>query len=196
MESRPGRDLPAFTTLIPAVDEYTEEDIMADYDDEKPNWRELDRRKDRSGFYGRQEKGEKGAGKERPKDRWQAGRVRDALDRIFLGDKGTPEHDKLFSKLHSSYGSGTFLKHVNTYMKKYGLPDDAPTLLLILDTKDEGIATATIEKLRGLYGTLQARQKEDVRRKLSILAMADRSQKVREQAGEALEELNKAAHSS
>jgi len=80
---------------------------------------------------------------------------------------------------------------VNTYIGKYGLPDDAPTLLLILDTKDEGIMSATIEKLKGLYGSLQARQKEDVRRKLSILSMADRSQKVREQAGEALEEFGK-----
>ncbi len=164
---------------------------MSDYDDERPNWRELDRRKDRSGFYGRQEKSEKGARKEGPKNRWQSGRVKEALDRLFLGEKGTPEHDKLFSKLHSSYGSGSFLKHVNAYTGKYGLPDDAPTLLLILDTKDEGIMTAALEKLKGLYASLQARQKEDVRRKLSILAMADRSQKVRERAGEALEELNK-----
>lgn len=163
---------------------------MADYDDERPNWRELDRRKDRSGFYGRQEKGEKGARKEGPKNRWQSGRVKEALDRLFLGDKGTPEHDKLYNKLHSSYGSGSFLKHVNSYMAKYGLPDDAPTLLLILDTKDEGIVAATLEKLKGLYNSLQARQKEDVRRKLSILAMADRSQKVREQAGGVLEDLS------
>ena len=172
------------------ADEYAGEDIMADYD-ERPDWRELDRRKDKSGFYGRQEKGEKGAKKEGPKDRWQSGRIKDALDRIFLGDKGTPEHDKLYGKLHSSYGSGSFLKHVNTYMGKYGLPDDAPTLLLILDTKDEGIVTETMEKLKAIYGSLQARQKEDVRRKLSILAMADRSQKTRQRAGEALEELRK-----
>lgn len=169
---------------------------MADYDDERPDWRELDRRKDRSGFYGRQEKGEKGAKKEGPKDRWQSGRVKNALDRIFLGDKGTPEHDKLYNRLHSAYGSESFLRHVNTYIKKYGLPDDAPTLLLILDTKDEGIAAETIEKLKAIYGSLQARQSEDVRRKLSILAMTDRSQKIREQAAEVLEELNKAAHGS
>ncbi|OPY72791.1 MAG: hypothetical protein A4E64_02779 [Syntrophorhabdus sp. PtaU1.Bin058] len=162
---------------------------MADYDDERPDWRELDRRKDRSGFYGRQEKGEKGAKKEGPKNRWQSGRVKNALDRIFLGDKGTPEHDKLYNRLHGAYGSGTFLKHVNTYIKKYGLPDDAPTLLLILDTKDEGIVTEAIEKLKAAYGSLQARQREDVRRKLSILAVVDRSQEIRRQAGEALEEL-------
>lgn len=163
---------------------------MADYDDERPNWRELDRKKDRSGFYGRQEKGEKGAKKEGPKNRWQAGRVKDALDRLFLGEKGTPEHDKLFNKLHSSYGSTTFLKHVKAYLEKYGLPDDSPTLLLLLDSKDEGIVTGTIEKLSGLYNTLQARQQEDVRRKLSILAMADKSKEVRGKAGEVLEGFN------
>jgi hypothetical protein len=163
---------------------------MADYDDERPDWRELDRRKDRSGFYGRQEKSQKGAKKEGPKDRWQSGRVKDALNRLFLGDKGTPEHDKLFNKLHSSYGSTSFLKHVNAYLTKYGLPDDAPTLLLILDTKDEGIVTGAIEKLEERYNAFQTRPKEDVKRKLSILAMADKSKEVRKKATEVLEKLN------
>lgn len=160
---------------------------MGDYDDERPNWREIDRKKDRSGFYGRKQ--EKGQLRDTPKDRFKAGRVKEALDRLFMGEKGTPEHDKLYAKVHAAYGSEKFLSTLQKYVEKYGLPDDSPTLLLMFDAKDEGIGTAVMEKLKGIYPTLTPRQKEDVKRKLSIVAAADRSREIRKLAGLALAEL-------
>ena len=162
---------------------------MADYeDDERPDWRELDRRRDRSTFYGRQEKGA-GKKKETPKDRWQQGRVKDALDRLFKGDKGTPEHDKLFARLHNAYGSEAFPKQAEKYIAKFGLPDDIPTLILFIDLKEPDICIATLEKLLEIYPTLQSRQQEDVKRKISIAAMVHRTKEVRARASEIIEEL-------
>lgn len=165
---------------------------MSDYDDDKPNWREIDRNKDKSGFYGRKEKKDKGEGgvQEKPKDRWQAGRVQEALDRLFMGKKGTLEHDKLFKKVHQSYGSGTFLKHVSKYIESYGLPDDASTLLLVLDTKDQTITLNTIGKLGEIYAKLPQQQKDDTLRKLSIIAMTDKSKEVRLKAEETIGDLS------
>ncbi len=160
---------------------------MGDYDDEKPDWRELDRRRDRSRFYGRQEKGS--AKREAPKDRWQQGRVKDALDRLFKGDKGTPEHDRLFARLHNAYGSDAFPGQVEKYMAKYGLPDDVATLLLFLDLQTTDAAAAALEKLSGLYGTLAPRQQEDVKRKISITAMTHKIKEVRTKAERVLEEM-------
>ncbi len=157
---------------------------MGDYNDEKPDWRELDRRRDRSKFYGRTEKGEQ---KERPKDRWQAGRVKQALDKLFMGKKGTVEHEKLYNKVHNSYGSDRFVPTVRKYIEKYGLPDDASALLLILDTKEQNIICDGIDKLHEIFKDLSRRQQEDVRRKLSILAMTDKSADVRNRAGDVLE---------
>jgi hypothetical protein len=159
---------------------------MGDYDDDRPDWREIDRRKDKSGFYGRQEKGQK---KEKPKDRWQAGRVKEALDRLFKGDKGTPEHEKLYNKVHSTYGSERFLPTVQNYVEKYGLPDDVSTLMLVFDAKEEGIVCSALEKLKEIYTDLSARQKEDVKHKLSILAMTDKSKEVRKKADAILAEI-------
>lgn len=156
---------------------------MGDYDDERPDWREIDRKKDRSRHYGTQEKGAK---KEGPKNRYQAGRVKEALDRLFMGKKGTLEHDKAYSKLHSSYGSNRFLAAAQRYIAEYGLPDDAATLLLIIDTKDQEIIFNTFEKLKEIYPALLPRQKNDVRQKLSIVAMADKSKEIRKAAGELL----------
>ncbi len=162
---------------------------MGDYDDdERPDWRELDRRRDRSTFYGRQEKGA-GKKKEAPKDRWQQGRVKDALDRLFKGEKGTPEHDKLYARLHNAYGSDAFPKQAEKYVAKYGLPDDAATLILFLDLKDIDICNGTLDKLLTIYNDLQPRQKEDAKRKISIAAMGHRIKEVRVKAGEVLEQL-------
>jgi hypothetical protein len=160
---------------------------MGDYDDDRPDWRELDRRRDKSKLYGRIE--EKGQKKEKPKDRYQAGRVKEALDRLFMGKKGTVEHEKLYNKIHSTYGSTRFVSTVRKYIEEYGVPDDVSALLLILDAKEQDIQCAGIEKLRQLYSSLQGRQQEDARRKLSILAMTDKSTEVRSVAAETLEAL-------
>jgi hypothetical protein len=164
---------------------------MSDYDDDKPNWRELDRQRDKSGFYGRHEKKEKGEGasRDKPKDRWQTGKVKEAIDRIFMGKKGTLEHDKLYKKLHQSYGMGTFGRHVLAYIEKFGVPDDAPTLLLIFDAKDPGISLRAIEKLHEVFPALSQEHKDDVLRKLSIVAQTDRSREVRMRAEELIGEL-------
>lgn len=160
---------------------------MGDYDDERPDWRELDRRRDRSSHYGtRAEKGEK---KERPKNRWEEARTKEALDRLFMGKKGTVEHDKAFRKLHSSYGTASFLAAVQKYIAKYGPPDDVPSLLLILDSKDDEIILLTFEKLKAIFPSVPPRQQEDVKRKLSIIAMTDKSKEMKKKAGALLEEL-------
>jgi hypothetical protein len=78
---------------------------------------------------------------------------------------------------------------VKNYIEAYGPPDDMSTLLLLLDSKDESIMELTMIKLKTIYEGLSAREKEDVRRKLSILALTDRSIDIRETASEILEDL-------
>ncbi len=156
---------------------------MSSYDDERPDWREIDRRKDRSRHMGRSEQGQK---KEGPKNRWQAGRVKEALGRLFMGEKGTVEHDKQYRRVHSSYGSERFLTEVKKYIEKYGLPDDVSTLILILDTRGQDIIFQSLEKIKAIYDVLSTRQKEDVKRKLSIMSLTDKSREIRLKAEEVM----------
>lgn len=162
---------------------------MGDYDDERPSWRDIDKKRDRSSHV-RQEKTEKTEG---PKDRWKEARQKKALDMLFKGEKGTIEYQKLYNKIHKTYGSAQFLPAVQKYLEKYGLPDDLSTLLLVADTKDPDIVIPTIEKLLNLYGGLTPREKEDARRKVSILAMTDKAADVKERAREIADEMKSRA---
>ena len=159
---------------------------MGDYDDERPSWREIDKRRDRSSHV-REEK-------KKPKDgqvgdRWNTGRHKAALERLFKGDRGTLEHEKLYNKIHKTYGTSTFVPTVQKYVGKFGPPDDTSTLLLVLDSKDIEIMMLAMEKLLHIYGGVSAREKEDIRRKLSILALTDRSVEIRDRASEIGEDL-------
>ena len=157
---------------------------MGDYDDDKPNWRDVDRGRDRSRHVGSTEKKVR---KEGPENRYQSGRVKEALDRLFMGEKGTVEHEKLYAKIHSTYGTARFVPAVQNYVEKYGIPDDVRSLVLILDSKDEGLMIATMEKLKDLIKDLPPRQKEDVRRKLSIMALTEKSKTIKEGARDILD---------
>jgi len=162
---------------------------MSDYDDdERPSWREIDKRRDRSAHV-RQEKKERAGGSRPGADRYEQGRYKQALEKLFQGKKGTLEHEKLYNKIHKSYGSSTFLAAVQKYIQVYGPPGDVSTLLLILDTKDPDIILMAIDKLKEVSVAASVREKEDIRRKLSIIGMTDRSAEVKERAREIADEL-------
>lgn len=160
---------------------------MSDYDDrDRPSWREIDRLRDKSRHVRREER------KEKPEriDRWKTKRAKEALERILKGKKGTLKHDKLYNKIHSSYGTENFVKNVKSYIENYGLPDDASTLMLIMDTKDEEIIMGAIDKLGTIYHDLTDRMKEDVRRKISIIKLTERSESIRQKAEAFLEKFS------
>ena len=157
-----------------------------DYDDdERPSWREIDKRRDRSSHVSQEKQGPNKPGA----DRWNTGRHKKALERIFLGDKGTLEHEKLYKKIHKSYGSPSFPENVRKYAEKYGPPDDVSTLLLVLDAKNGSLMLLAMEKMQEVYAKASPREKEDIRRKLSIVALTDRSPDIKERAAEILGEL-------
>jgi hypothetical protein len=154
--------------------------------DERPSWRDIDKKRDRSSHTGSDENikaSKPGA------NRWNTGRHKQALAMLFKGDKGTIEHTKMYTKVHKSYGTSSFLLSVQAYIEKFGPPDDMSTLLLFLDSKDGSVITLALEKLQQIYDDLTIREKEDVRRKISILALTDRSVDLRETASEILDDL-------
>ena len=166
--------------------------MSKEYDnDERPSWRDIDKKRDRSSHVS-QDKKEKPGGGRPGAGRYEQGRYKEALEKLFQGKKGTLEYQKLYNKIHKAYGSTTFLKHVQNFTQVYGLPEDVSTLLLILDTKDPATMLLAIDKLKDLFAAATAREKEDISRKLSIIGMTDRSADVKERAREVADELKPA----
>jgi hypothetical protein len=158
-----------------------------DYDkDERPSWSEIDKKRDRSGHSKNDEK----KTTSRPgADRWNTGRHKQALAMLFKGEKGTVEHTKMHTKMHKSYGSSTFLQAVQVYIEKFGAPDDMSSLLMLLDSKNAAVMILAMEKLAQIYDDMTIREKEDIRRKISIVALTDKSVDLRETASEILDDL-------
>jgi hypothetical protein len=160
--------------------------MSKEYDnDERPSWRDIDKKRERSSHVSRdrQEKTRPGA------DRWDTGRYKKALEKLFLGDKGTIEHGQLYNKMHKSYGSPAFLRAAQEYIAKYGPPDDTSTLLLLLDAKNQEIIIMAIDKLQKVFDGVSPREKDDIRRKLSIVSLTDKSVVVREIAADVADAL-------
>ncbi len=158
-----------------------------DYSDEdRPSWREIDRRKDRSSHVSRDRPERRG----RPaQSSWLQKQYRKEAEKLFMGKKGSDKHKTAHSAVYEAHGSVRFSEAVRSYVEEYGLPDDWSTLSLLLDYDDPVVVRETIGMLKGQYGTRTAIEKQGLRSKLEILAMTTKDDDLREFVEEVLRTL-------
>ncbi|RUM89068.1 MAG: hypothetical protein DSZ24_02180 [Thermodesulfatator sp.] len=125
-----------------------------DYDDElydrrRPSWREIDRRRDRSGYARVREKVEKeGPDKALERSRWLKEKYLKEVEKLFSGKKASPEQEKALKKLKNAYGTKRFTRVAREYVEAYGLPEEWNLLLLLLEAQDEDLVCRTLEFLK------------------------------------------------
>ncbi|MBW2056295.1 MAG: hypothetical protein JRH07_10390 [Deltaproteobacteria bacterium] len=156
------------------------------YDEDRPSWREIDRRRDRSSHVSRERSETR---QKASRSSWLQKQYRKEAERLFMGKKGTDKHKDDHRAIYESYGSPRFGEAVNTYIEEYGLPDDWSTLFLLLDYDEPSVVRRAIEALRKQYGGRTALEKQGLRSKLEILAMTARDEELRQFAEEALGDL-------
>ncbi|WP_456432685.1 hypothetical protein [Thermosulfuriphilus sp.] len=164
---------------------------MAPYDDERerPSWREIDRRRDRSRHTSRHR--EPLSRVERAlKSPWLKQKYMEELEKLFSGKKGTKEHQKLYEAIHKTYGSNKFHRTVERYIQEYGLPEDWGTLILLLDHKKPEIVRQALEALKGLYPQKGLVEKQGFISKVKIIALTAEDDLLRADAETTLEEIN------
>ena len=163
---------------------------MGTFDDreDRPSWSEIDKRKDRSKHL----KTEKPEFTHRPsaQEEWAKKQYLKEIDKLFTGKREEPEEQKKARKaITQHYGSSKFNKTVNQYIKKYGLPHDWGTLILMLDHKDVKLVMKTLEALRELVPESSAAEKEGFKSRVKIVAMTTDDESLQERAEELLLEL-------
>ncbi len=153
---------------------------------EKPSWREIDRRRDRSPH------APKEAPQDRPRSRrseWVMKKYRKEADKLFMGRKGTKKHQKALSDIERYNGTDQFEGVVKVYLDQYGLPDDWTTLSLLLDYSDPQTVLQALQAMKGLYEGRTPAEKRGFKAKVDILAMTAGDRDLRDSAEEALKDL-------
>ncbi len=158
-----------------------------DYSDEdRPSWREIDRRRDRSSHVSRGRTERRG----RPRQSsWLQKQYRKEAEKLFMGKRGTDKHRSAHSAIYQSHGSVRFAEAVNTYLEEYGLPEDWSTLSLLLDYGDPTVVRDTIGVMKTQYEARTAIEKQGFRSRLEILAMTTKDEDLREFVEDALRAL-------
>ena len=165
-------------------------EIMADFKDmeDKPSWSERDKRKDRSQHVSRDKP--EFSGKPSVKQEWAKKQYLKDIEKLFSGKKEETEEQKNARKnLSYLYGSSKFNNLVVDYVKKYGLPNDWGTLILILDHRDKKIVMKTLTTLRETIDESSTAEREGFKSKVKILAMTAEDSALQELAEEIVEEL-------
>jgi hypothetical protein len=163
---------------------------MSTFDDreDRPSWSEIDKRKDRSKHL----RTDSPDVKHKPsvQEEWAKKQYLKEIDKLFTGKREEPEDQKKARKaIAQHYGSSKFNSTVNQYIKKFDVPRDWGTLILMLDHKDVKIVMKTLDVLRELVHESSAAEKEGFKSRVKIVAMTTDNEALQERAEELLQEL-------
>ena len=149
------------------------------------SWREIDRMRDRGGRRGPRSTLERALEDPRLKQKYL-----EEAERLFMGPKGRPGHDRALEAIHAAYGSPAFPAKVKEYCEKYDFPEDWRTLILLLDLEGEPeLVVRAMEALAEMAPEMKPTERKGFLSKLRLLALSSREPEVQELAEELLEEL-------
>lgn len=157
-----------------------------DYD-EKPSWKEIDRKRDSSKHVS--EDDQAGIRPRSSKKEWAQKMYLKEIENLFKGKKATKEHEVALNEIHQRAGTKKFNTAVKKYIKEYGLPDDWSTLFLLLDYKETKVIKQAIDALLQLLIEEPLSKKEGLKSKLNIITMTTPDDTLRDIAEDALETL-------
>ena len=135
---------------------------------EKPSWRDIDRKRDRSRHVSRDEQSRSEKSLQSP---WAKDQYLKEVDKLFQGKKGSKEHKAALNAIHNHYGTSKFASSVKKYLKKFGIPDDWSTLMLLLDYKDDEVLVQVIDALKDIAPERSRVERQGFKDKLEILAI-------------------------
>lgn len=157
-----------------------------DDDREKPSWREIDQRRDRSQHVS-------GGGKsfkERTlRSDWAKKQHLREAEKFFQGKKGTEAYKAAHAAMHEKYGTPDFQAAMENFLKQFGLPDEWGTLLLILDAQESKWVKEALAALRVMYEKRSLMEQKGFKGKVKVLEMTTKDKTIRQECEIILEGL-------
>ncbi|MBM4286637.1 MAG: hypothetical protein FJ135_00560 [Deltaproteobacteria bacterium] len=152
---------------------------------ERPSWREIDRQRDQS-RHGRAEKKFPGGRRQEEKIRQEALKQAEAL---FAAPQQRPEYKKAVAALEDQRATPKFPAAAEKFLQIYGIPEDWPALMLLLDYSDPAVVREALIRLDKLAPSRSMTELQGLKGKLRTLSLTSRFLEVKEQAAAVLREL-------
>jgi len=154
-------------------------------DDERqrPSWREIDQRRDRSSHQGKAPP---------PVPKAQAEVVRQQAlaqaEALFKGKRARPEYQTDLKKLEAAHGTKKFALLAKKFLEEYGLPEEWGALTRLLDYDDASAAVAVLQAMAGQLERRTRVEKQGFKGRLQVLALTSSHLEIRRAAEDILAE--------
>ncbi len=158
-----------------------------DRERERPSWREIDQRKDRSSHVS---KGPRPTRGKKDKDEWLRKMALKEANKHFRGKQATPAHEKAVDALLEHFGSRKFHTLAKQYLDEYGLPSQWGTQFLFLDYEDPKVVIELLKKMAAAYPVRSLRDQQALLSKLRTLKAIAEDGEVQDEAAEVLSSLS------
>ena len=153
-------------------------------DEGKISFSEQDRRRreKKRSSQNRRPRGESGQRRARA----ASARYRQKIDEKLFGKKEDAPRLRLEQRLRDTYGTQNFARTFREYVKGFGMPEDVPLLLTLLDLDEERDLLRVIEALEGRFEAAPPEQRTLLRSRLRNMEISTSSDALADAAGELL----------
>ncbi len=163
---------------------------MAPRDDdderERPSWREIDQRRDRSRHRAPEKKERRLPKVQSEKVRQEALRQAEAL---FKGKRMRPEYQAALKVLEAHHGTKKFPATAKKFLEEYGLPEEWGALTRLLDYPEAGVVTQVLEAMAAQAGSRSRVEQQGFKGRLQVIALTSPHLEVRRAAEEVLAQI-------
>jgi len=153
-------------------------------DDDRPSWKEIDKRRDRSSHSRDEKPAFSGSKKQQAYMKQMALRQADKLFTPKKSDKQRKDEQEL----EQAKGSDAFAETAQKFMDTYGVTDDWHVQLVLAEVPLSKIAVPAIESLVESAAALEKSEKQSILSQLRILALTGKS-KIKMAAKAALDQI-------
>jgi hypothetical protein len=170
--------LECFLALLPLGREL----VVSERD--KISFSELDRkrREKKKGSNERRPRGERA----QQRSRAASLRYRQRIDEKLFGKREDAARLRLEERLRDTHGTQLFSRTFREYVKGYGIPEDVPLLVTLLDLDEERDLLQVLQALDRMVDSVQPEHRNLLRSRLRNLEMSTSSDALADAAGELL----------
>jgi hypothetical protein len=158
-----------------------------DRERERPSWKEIDQRRDRSRHTAR---APSRGGKKSQKDEWLRKMALKKANQFFQGKQGTPEHEKRVAELLQHFGTKKFFSLAKKYLEDFGSPKHWGIQFLFLDYPDPAVVIDILNQMAALFPERSPREQQAFLSKLRNLSSLAEDGEVLDRAAELLSSLD------